>query len=139
MKTALGLLLVLVLTACASTSFQQYEGRDGPKIVEGQGGTKEVIDGIEVWGTGDPPRRYQVLGVTSVEDFDNVFGNSRIRSAIAAQTKAAAGDAAIAIDASGGGQFIGTGVSSKGTVGTTVGFGKKTVRFQIVKYLDRQK
>lgn len=128
---------VLLLTACASTNFQQYEGRHGPKIVEGQGGTKEAIEGYELWGSGTPPRRYQVLGMTVIEDFDNVFGNQRIRSALVAQIKAAGGDAAIAIDASGGGQVLGTGLSSTGNVTSVVGFSKKSNRYEIVKYLDK--
>lgn len=127
----------LLLTSCASTNFQQYEGRNGPKVVEGEGGTKETIDGYDVWGSGTPPRRYQVLGMTAIEDFDNVFGNQRIRSALVAQIKAAGGDAAIAMDTSGGGQTLGAAFSSKGTMTPMVGFGKKANRYEIVKYLDK--
>ncbi|TAK90276.1 MAG: hypothetical protein EPO06_09860 [Burkholderiaceae bacterium] len=130
--------LIVAITGCAQTNFQQYEGRNGAQIIEGEGGTKEIIDGIEYWGTGTPPRRYQILGVVTIEDFDNVFGNQRIRHAIADQVKAAGGDAAIAMDFSGGGQSMGVGVNSRGTVSSGTAFGKKSNRYLIVKYLDKR-
>ena len=39
-----------LLASCASTNFQQYEGRGGRKVVEGEGGTKEAIDGWLIGG-----------------------------------------------------------------------------------------
>ena len=76
-------------------------------IVELQGGTKEVIDGYDVWRSGTPPRRYQVLGETVVEDFDNPFGNQRIRNALVEQIRIAGGSAAVLAESSGGGQVMG--------------------------------
>lgn len=123
---------------CAQTNFQQYEGRGGPQVVEGVGGTKEVVNGYEIWDNGTPPRRYEVLGVVAVEDFDNVFGNQRIRSALAAQIKAAGGDAAIVMDSSGGGQSTGLAFNARGQAMPMMAFGKKQARWQIIKYLDRK-
>lgn len=136
LNSVLILTAVVVFNGCASTGYQQYEGRSA-MIVEGQGGTRETVDGVDLWGTGNPPRRYQVLGVTTIEDFDNPFGNSRIRSALARQVKAASGDGAIAIDSAGGGQVIGAALSPTGAMTPSVGFGKKSVRYEIVKYLDK--
>jgi hypothetical protein len=132
------LLILAVVAGCASTNFQQYEGRNGSQIVEGEGGTKEIIDGIEYWGSGTPPRRYQILGMVTIEDFDNVLGNRRIRQAIADEVKAAGGDAAVAVDFSGGGQSMGVGFTNRGTVATGAAFGKKSNRYWIVKYLDKR-
>ena len=129
------LLAVVLLNACAQTDYQVYEGRSGPQIIEGIGGTKQIIDGYEVWDNGTPPRRYQVLGVTSIEDFDNVFGNQRIRSALASQIKAAGGDAAVVVDAMGGGSGMGMAFSSRGGFAAGPTFNKKQQRFQIIKYL----
>lgn len=130
----------LVAAGCAQTNYQVYEGRNA-NIVEGQGGTKEVIDGYEIWDNGNPPRRYQVLGVSTIEDFDNVFGNQRMRSAIAVEIKRAGGDAAVVLDGWSQGQSVGVGtaINSKGqmAVGTGQSFGRKQTRYQIVKYLDR--
>lgn len=135
MFKAIGLVLVVVLTGCAQTDYQVYEGRGGPQIVEGQGGTKQVIDGYEIWDNGNPPRRYQVLGVTTIEDFDNLFGNQRMRSAIAVQIKQAGGDAAIVQDGFSQGQSVGVAVNNRGGVATGQSFGRKQIRYQIVKYL----
>lgn len=103
MKKILIVLAFAALQGCAATNYQQYEGRNGPQIIEGQGGTKEVVNGYDIWDNGTPPRRYQVLGVVAVEDFDNVFGRQRIQNALAEQIKAAGGDAAVVVDVSGGG------------------------------------
>jgi len=136
MKAPEILAVALSLVACASTDFQPYEGRAGTNVVEGVGGTKSVLDGYDIWDNGNPPRRYKRLGVVAIEDFDNVFGNQRIRQALVEAIKAAEGDAAVVVDKSGGGRMIGTAVSSTGAVSTAVGFGKKEQRYEIVKYLD---
>ena len=131
-------LSAVLLVGCAQTNYQQYEGRNGPQIIEGQGGTKVIVNGFEIWDNGTPPRRYQVLGVVSVEDFDNVFGNQRIRSALSDQIKAAGGDAAVVIDNSGGGSGMGMAFGNNGQMVMGSAFGKKTARWQIIKYLDKK-
>ena len=128
----------MLLVGCAQTNYQQYEGRNGPQIIEGQGGTKDIVNGYEIWDNGTPPRRYQVLGVVSVEDFDNVFGNRRIRNALSDQIKAAGGDAAVVVDTSGGGSGMAMAFGNNGQVAAGPTFGKKTARWQIVKYLDKK-
>lgn len=127
----------LALAACAQTNYQKYEGRTD-QIIEGQGGTKEVIDGYEIWDNGDPPRRYQVLGVVTVEDFDNVFGNQRMRSAIAEEIKKAGGDAAIVQDGYSQGQSMNMMMNSRGQMAVGPSFGRKNIRYRIVKYLDKK-
>lgn len=137
MKALVAIFAMVALTGCASTNFQKYEGRTD-QIIEGQGGTKEVIDGYEIWDNGDPPRRYQVLGVATVEDFDNVFGNQRMRSAIAEEIKKVGGDAAIVQDGYSQGQSMNMMFNSRGQVAMGPSMGKKQVRYRIVKYLDKK-
>lgn len=127
--------LVAFLTSCAQTNYQVYEGR-GANIIEGQGGTKEVIGRFDIWDNGNPPRRYQVLGVSTVEDFDNVFGQDRIRGAVAEQIKQAGGDAAIVLDGFSQGQSTSMMVLPNGRVVVGSTTGRKQVRYQIVRYLD---
>jgi hypothetical protein len=38
----------------------------GNSVVQGHGGTRKVVDGMDVWTHGDPPRRFKVLGI--IED-----------------------------------------------------------------------
>lgn len=141
LSTWLAAIMIAVLGGCAQTNYQVYEGRTA-QIIEGQGGTKEVIDGYEIWDNGDPPRRYQVLGVATVEDFDNVFGNQRLRSAIVDEIKKAGGDAAIVQDgwSQGQGMAVGTAFNSRGGAAVVTGqsFGRKNIRYRIIRYLDKK-
>lgn len=55
----------LCLAGCLSTTnFKSYD--DGGAHYLGRGGAKEVVDGIELWTNGSPPRVYQVIGL--IED-----------------------------------------------------------------------
>lgn len=137
MRSTTLLFLVLLLSACASTNFQQYEGRAGADIVEGEGGTKEKLDSYELWGSGTPPRRYKILGMVEIEDFDNFLGRGRIRDALVAQLKEANADAAINLDSSGGGQAVGMAFSNKGAVSTSAGFGKISKRYLLIQYVPK--
>ena len=51
--------------AAAGTEFLKYQGRDAIQV--GQGGSSKVVDGIDFWIDGTPPRRFQVLGTISDE------------------------------------------------------------------------
>lgn len=138
MRSTTPLLFVLLLSACASTNFQQYEGRAGSDIVEGEGGTKEMLGPYELWGSGTPPRRYKILGMVEIEDFDNVLGRGRIKDALVAKLKEENADAAINLDSSGGGQAVGMAISNKGTVSTLAGFGKTLKRYLLIQYVPKQ-
>jgi hypothetical protein len=35
-------------------------------MVQGHGGTRKVVDGMDVWTHGDPPRPFKLLGI--IED-----------------------------------------------------------------------
>jgi hypothetical protein len=132
------LFLAFALAACAHVETSTYEGRGGDKVVEGQGGTKRVDDGIEIWDSGEPPHRYKVIGMSTIADFDNVFGRARIESAIVAQAKAANANGVILLDQTGGGQSVGFAAGSNGAFAAGGGFNRKTLRVLLVKYLDLQ-
>ena len=59
-KTLFVLLFCITLGACSSTKFTRWEGN---KSFKGEGGAKEVVEGIEIWTTGTPPRVYKIIGV----------------------------------------------------------------------------
>ena len=64
MKISLALLAVLVLSlvaGCATTEYKSFEAKDN--VFEGKSGTKVVIDGMEFWDNGEPPRKFKVLGI----------------------------------------------------------------------------
>jgi hypothetical protein len=45
--------------------FRAFEGNGS--LIEGKGGTKTVVDGMEIWDNGDPPRRFSILGYLEVK------------------------------------------------------------------------
>jgi ABC-type nitrate/sulfonate/bicarbonate transport system substrate-binding protein len=45
--------LAFTFASCTSTDFQSWEG--GNSVVQGHGGTRKVVDGMDVWTHGDPP------------------------------------------------------------------------------------
>ena len=62
----------LLLSGCASfwtsTDFTPSVGDD--TVYFGRGGAMEVMDGVEVWKTGIPNRKYRIIGVINAEIAD---------------------------------------------------------------------
>jgi hypothetical protein len=127
--------------AQAKIDFATYEGH--PIIKTGTGGTKLTKHGIDYWTTGDPPRRYQVIG--AIQDKRDEFwdGGHAIGSpSIAAKVKKAGGDAVIVLsedEAGHGGGYSSTSGGSNG-FGWLFGFGmsggsKTVTRMVAIKYL----
>ena len=55
----------LFLAGClATTTFKAFD--DGGAHYVGKGGAREVVDGVEIWSDGSPPRTYRVIGL--IED-----------------------------------------------------------------------
>ena len=82
-------------TALVSSDYQQYEGRNN--VHEGTGGTKVVVDGVDFWANGSPPRKFAILGVVT-SDVGAGFGDQAlIRSSVASRVKHVGGDAAVQI------------------------------------------
>jgi hypothetical protein len=46
--------------------YQPLEAR-APVVREGGYGTRKVVDGVDIWTAGEPPRKYQVLGIINDE------------------------------------------------------------------------
>jgi hypothetical protein len=147
-RIILALLLATVSTASyAATQFLSYEGNDA--IQEGRGGSKRVVNGIEFWIEGQPPRKFQVLGTLLDERHETgLIGMARMSSLdsdIAKAAKQAGGDAVILADE---GEKV-TGVASSGTASATqygnsataFGFGhareikNHQARYVVVRYL----
>lgn len=145
---ALALVALSPISAAASPQFLVYEGRNA--IHDGQGGEKKIVEGIEFWFDGDPPHRYQVLGViTDRRMKTGLYGMIRMHGLepdIAKMAHNAGGDAVILRDeaddligASGFGRAYATGGR-----GWASGFGSSLAvpikahesRYIVVKYLS---
>ena len=66
-KVIVVLLCTVLMTSCGGTvfAFKAFEGNG--TLTEGKGGTKTVVDGMEIWDNGEPPRRFSILGYLEVK------------------------------------------------------------------------
>lgn len=98
MKYLIAIVLAL-LTGCAAVDYQPYEGKPGTSF-KGQGGTKLVVEGVEFWDNGSPPRKFKLLGYATGAIGAGYGADDIIRSSIAAKVKAQGGNAAILVNGS---------------------------------------
>src|SRR5262245_8722804 len=85
-----------MLFASCSTDYQPLESR-APVVREGGYGTRKVVDGVDVWTTGEPPRKFQVLGIINDERLQAPFEMQRYYHDIASKVKQAGGNGAIEV------------------------------------------
>src|SRR5258708_3279578 len=56
----------MLVASCGTLfAFRPFEGNG--TLIEGKGGTKTVVDGMEIWDNGEPPRRFSILGYLEVK------------------------------------------------------------------------
>jgi hypothetical protein len=93
---ALAFAVATLLLASCSTDYQPLESRT-PVVREGGYGTRKVVDGVDIWTTGEPPRKYQVLGIINDERLQAPFEMARYYHDVAAKVKKAGGNGAIEV------------------------------------------
>jgi len=85
----------------AAQEFLPYEGKNA--IHEGEGGTKKVVNGIDFWADGAPPRSFKLLGyISDRRHKSGLFGALRMSTLegdVADVAKANGGDAVILVSA----------------------------------------
>jgi hypothetical protein len=125
----------------AKARYVAYDGLDS--ISEGRGGTKIVAHDVDFWTTGQPPRRFQVLGILTDKRCNSCsFSGEAVGSrSIAKQVKEVGGDAVIILDQNSritgyvhGGQANVNGNTAYGS-GWTAPVEEATTRMVVVKYL----
>jgi hypothetical protein len=127
--------------ANSKTRFEAYDARDS--IVEGKSGSRIEKDGIDFWTMGDPPRRYQIIGIIRDNRGKGVFhGNAIGSSGIAKKVREVGGDAAILLNQNSAlkgiysqGQTTANGNQAFGT-GFAIPIQERTTTFLVVKYLE---
>src|SRR5712692_1940434 len=90
MRTLFAFLAVLmfsVVVGCATTEYKPYEAKNN--VFEGKGGTKVIVDGMELWDNGDPPRKFKVLGIIDDQRPGGVIPMSQLRSDIVKKAREA--------------------------------------------------
>lgn len=61
MITALTTMFLLAGCASVTTEYEAFEGVHSA-TVEGKGGAKVVVGGMEIWIDGEPPRKFKIIG-----------------------------------------------------------------------------
>lgn len=132
------------LSACANTDFKPYEGRNN--IVEGRGGTKSVVDGMEIWEDGDPPRRFEVLGFIKDDRPGGMISMMMLKSDMVKKARLVGGHALVQIRSQS--QIVGyltsgtaTATANGGSISIdssfdTMAMRKNNATFAVIKYLD---
>jgi len=87
--------LCLLVGGCASTNYSAFEGA---RVVEGTGGTRKTVDGIDIWNNGTPPRKFKVIGIIDDVRRQSLIGMAGYQSALIKKAKEAGGDAIIFLD-----------------------------------------
>ena len=136
----LGAVFLTFLVGCASTEFRSYEAQSN--VYTGSGGKKTVVDGIEFWKNGDPPRKLKVVGVIDDDRNGGWIQGMMLEGDIAAKALAAGGDAVILLssDAYGSGYYTNGSATSYGSTtngsAATTDEQRKVRKYIVVKYLD---
>jgi len=129
MRFIISLMLTAILVGCATVDFQPYEGKNN--LYEGEGGTKVVVDGIDFWANGSPPRKYSIIGMVVSEIGSGVGDEALIRSAAASEIKKRGGDAAVQVN---------NNSAFAGIIRTAPGFymavGVRRMQFAVIKYVQ---
>ena len=128
MRFIISTMLVFALAGCATVDFQPYEGKNN--LYEGEGGTKVVVDGIDFWANGSPPRKYSIIGMVVSEIGSGVGDEAIIRSSVAGEVKKQGGDAAVQVN---------NNSSFAGVIRTAPNFymaaGVRRMQFAVVEYV----
>lgn len=138
---AIGATAMLAYAAEAKTRYEPYEARNS--VVEGEGGSRMTKDGVDFWTTGDPPRRYQIIGIIRDNRGTGVFhGNAIGSSGIAKKIREVGGDAAILMNQNSRvtgvwsqGQATANGNQANGS-GIAIPIEERDTTFAVVKYLQ---
>lgn len=125
------LVVAVVLLGCASVDYRPYEGKEN--VVQGEGGTKDVVDGVEFWMTGTPPRKFRMIGIATGAIGAGYGADGMIQSSIVSKVKDLGGSAAVLISGNtSGGPIIGMMMGGM----FVAGGGVREMQFAIVKYVD---
>jgi len=147
MRTLLTLAAVAVialLAGCANTEYKPFEAKNN--LFEGKGGTKVVVDGMEIWDNGDPPRKFKVLGIIDDERPGGLIPMSQLRGDMVKKAREAGGDAVVQLTSQSqiAGYYTSGSTSAYAYGNSATAYGSSTTmpvrrnsaKFAVIKYLD---
>ena len=135
---------IALLAGCANTEYKPFEAKNN--IFEGKGGTKVVVDGMDIWDNGDPPRKYKVLGIIDDERPGGLIPMSQLRADMVKKGREAGGDAVVQLGSQSqiAGYYTSGSASAYASGSSTTAYGSSTTmpvrrnsaKFAVIKYLD---
>jgi hypothetical protein len=123
-----GSLAPLAMQGCvnAPPKFMAWEGPNA--VIQGQGGTRETVDGMDVWRIGEPPREYRVLGVLeTTRIYGTIQLGTNVEVVLVRKAREVGGDAIIL-------RVVGSelsGVNQDGSV-----YYRRRHRATVIRYVD---
>lgn len=92
--------IAIALASCpveGKTRYETYEARNS--VREGQGGSRISKDGVDFWTIGDPPHRYQIIGIIrDNRGTSHLHGNAIGSSGVVKKVREVGGDAVILLN-----------------------------------------
>lgn len=147
MKKAIAVVLILtasLLTGCATTEYRSYEGKSN--VIDGKGGTKVVVAGMEIWDNGEPPRKFKIIGIIEDQRPGGLIPMAQLRGDMVEQARKVNGDAIIQLsNASQIAGYYTSGSASAYAYGnsanaygssTTLPVRRNFARFAVIKYAE---
>ena len=92
-------ILALLIAGCASLAgvdYQPYAGKTN--VYQGEGGTKVIVDNVDLWADGTPPSKFSILGIATIAVGAGSSNEEAVRSVIAGKVKEMGGNGAIQIN-----------------------------------------
>ena len=130
------LAVALLSVGCTSTDFQSWEGRNS--VVVGHGGTRKVVDGMDVCTFGDPPRRFRVLGIIQDERPGGRLYIAELNHDVVQKAREQGGNAVILVSSASQlrGYYTNGTASAYGFDATTVPITRRSSTYVVIRYLD---
>ena len=134
--------MTLLCVSCTTTDFQSWEGRNS--VVERRGGIRKVVDGMDVWTHGDPPRRF--IGIIEDERPGGIIPMAQLKHAIVQKARQNGGDAVIFVSSASqlAGYYTASSATAYGYGNSATAFGSSTTvpitrrssTYVVIRYLD---
>ena len=61
------LLIILLIVGCATNAKITFTSYSNDEVLEGEGGSMSVVDGVDFWNNGHPNRKYKIIGIIDYE------------------------------------------------------------------------
>jgi hypothetical protein len=89
MRIMFQIFLIGIFAGCADT---EYYGYSGSGVYVGTGGASRSVNGIDLWVTGTPPRRFRIIGYITDERLGGPLAMAGRDRGMASKARNAGGD-----------------------------------------------